>query len=150
IRRSRRRFWTEEETMDRAQAFSTLYHVLLTLSKIAAPFVPFISKAIYRDLKEESLPDSVHLTHFPPYAEHRRNLHLEESMEMVQKAVSLGHALRKEKKLKVRQPLPVATLVSQDKKALSFLKEHKFLIEDELNVKEIHFAEDEREFVTVS
>lgn len=150
IRRSRRRFWTEEQTQDRDEAFATLYHVLLTLSQIAAPFVPFISEAIYRNLKEESLPDSVHLTRYPTYAKERRDLHLEESMEMVQKAVSLGHALRKEKKLKVRQPLPLATLVSHDQKALSFLKEHKFLIEDELNVKEIHFAKDEREFVTVS
>lgn len=150
IRRSRRRFWTEEDTPDREEAFATLYHVLLTLSQIAAPFVPFISEAIYRNLRNETAPESVHLTRFPSYDKASRDLHLEESMDLVQNAVSLGHALRKEKKLKVRQPLPLATLVSHDLKTLSFLKEHKFLIEDELNVKDIHFAKDEREFVTIS
>ncbi|CRX39186.1 isoleucine--tRNA ligase [Estrella lausannensis] len=150
IRRSRRRFWSDEKSAGRDQAFATLYYVLLELSKIAAPFVPFISEAIYGNLKGDHSPESVHLAAFPAYKENMRDLHLEESMEMVKRAVSLGHALRKEKKLKVRQPLPLATLISAEEKALSFLEEHKFLIEDELNVKGIHFARDEREFVTIS
>ena len=114
IRRSRRRFWEEEDSPERAQAFATLYYVLLDLVKIAAPYIPFLSEAIYQNLRTEKMPLSVHLSDFPLYQNEKRKEKLEAEMEAVQVTVSLGHALRKEHKLKVRQPLPAAHLVSSD------------------------------------
>lgn len=147
IRRSRRRFWEDEETPDRSQAFATLYFILVELTKIAASYVPFISEAIYQNLRTPSMPESVHLSHFPDYHEGRRNQKLEAEMNAVQVAVSLGHSLRKENKLKVRQPLSAAYLISSDPQILSFLEDQKHLIAEELNVKSVVFSQNEEDFV---
>ncbi len=149
IRRSRRRFWEENDSPERAQAFATLYYVLLELIKIAAPYVPFISEAIYRNLRTDHMPESIHLCDFPHYQKDRRVEKLEAEMEAVQVTVSLGHSLRKEHKLKVRQPLASAHLVSADPQILSFLKDQQYLIADELNVKNITFSDNEKEFVSL-
>lgn len=147
IRRSRRRFWEDEATPDRDQAFATLYQVLLCLTKIAAPFVPFISDAIYINLRSDSMPESVHLSDYPEYHPEVRDEDLEAAMVAVQQTVSLGHALRKEHKLKVRQPLPAAHIASADSRVLNFLREQQHLIADELNVKNVEFVSDETKFV---
>lgn len=149
IRRSRRRFWEEQDSPERQQAFATLYHVLLELTKIAAPFIPFQSEAIYRNLREESMPESVHLCLYPEYHREMRDERLEGEMEAVQVAVSLGHALRKEHKLKVRQPLSTAFLISPDAQVLEFLRDQQHLIAEELNVKEVAFVADEHQFVSL-
>lgn len=141
IRRSRRRFWEDKDTSDRQQAFGTLYQVLLELTKLAAPFVPFLSDAIYQNLRQAAMPQSVHLTDFPKYLANLRNLPLEKGMDALQIAVSLGHSLRKENKLKVRQPLS-AVVVAHEAETLSFLKEQKHLIAEELNVKDVLFCEE--------
>jgi isoleucyl-tRNA synthetase len=147
IRRSRRRFWEEEASADRDQAFATLYRILLELTKIAAPFVPFISESIYLNLRTDEMPASVHLCTFPEYHSDWRDEHLEESMAAVQKAVSLGHSLRKEHKLKVRQPLQTVYIASSDEHLLTFLREQQHLIADELNVKQVILKTEEEEFV---
>jgi len=147
IRRSRRRFWADEKSPDRDEAFSTLYQVLLALIKITCPFVPFISEAIYRNLRQNGMPESVHFCDYPTYHSESRDETLEEEMSVVQKAVSLGHTLRKEHQLKVRQPLPAVHLASASPKVLAFLEEHQHLIEEELNVKSVRFSENEQEFV---
>lgn len=149
IRRSRRRFWAEEATQDREEAFATLYQVLMNLTKIAAPFVPFISEAIYRNLRSTEMPESVHLCDYPAYHAERRDQSLEDAMEAVQTAVSLGHSLRKEHKLKVRQPLAAAHIASGDAQTLAFLKDQQHLIADELNVKNVTFGDDETELVAL-
>lgn len=149
IRRSRRRFWEDQETPDRDQAFATLYHVLLGLTKVAAPFVPFISEALYQNLRQPHMPESVHLCHTPTYHADWRDELLEREMEAVLMAVSLGHSLRKEHKLKVRQPLPTAHIASSDEQLLQSLRDQQHLIADELNVKEIVFETDEEQFVTL-
>lgn len=149
IRRSRRRFWEEKASKDRSQAFATLYYVLLDLVKIAAPYIPFISETIYQNLKTEKMPKSVHLCDFPLYQKEKRDEKLEAEMDAVQVTVSLGHALRKENKLKVRQPLAAAHLASSDERVLSFLKDQKHLIEEELNVKQVTFSNNEKEFVSL-
>lgn len=149
IRRSRRRFWEEKATQDREEAFSTLYHVLTQLVKVAAPYVPFLSEAIYQNLRDSDMPESVHLCDFPHYDANRRDSALEEAMEAVQTTVSLGHSLRKEYKLKVRQPLPLANIASEDERVLEFLREQQHLIADELNVKEVAFGSDETKFVSL-
>ena len=149
IRRSRRRFWEEKDSPDRDQAFATLYHVLVQLTKVAAPFVPFISEAIYRNLRSEDMPESVHLCDYPVYHPETRDEALEASMDAVQIIVSLGHGLRKEHKLKVRQPLARAHVVSDDERILHFLQDQQHLIADELNVKEVVFSNNEKQFVSL-
>lgn len=147
IRRSRRRFWAEEATVDRDEAFSTLYQVLMGLTQVAAPFIPFITEEIYLALKQPDQKASVHLTEYPHYDEELRDMPLEEAMEAVKKAVSLGHGLRKEHKLKVRQPLSKAFVITKNPHLLSLLQSKKHLIEDELNVKEVVFVAEEEQFV---
>lgn len=150
IRRSRRRFWEDQATPDRDQAFATLYQVLLGLTKVAAPFVPFISEAIYLNLRQPHMPESVHLCHTPAYHPDWRNEFLEREMDDVQKAVSLGHSLRKEHKLKVRQPLPSAYIISSDADLIHSLRDQQHLIADELNVKEVLFETNEEQFVSLT
>lgn len=143
IRRSRRRFWSDEATVDRQEAFSTLYQILVKLSQVAAPFIPFLTDEIYMNLKGSS----VHLSDYPAYDKSQRDQDLEESMQAVLDTVSLGHALRKEHKLKVRQPLKEAFIVSGNSYLLELLKSKQHLIQDELNVKALHFTDDESKLV---
>lgn len=147
IRRSRRRFWEDQKTNDRDQAFATLYHVLLTLAEVAAPAVPFIADAIYQNLRTPQMPESVHLACFPTYNKALRDENLEKEMEAVQTVVSLGHALRKEHKLKVRQPLPTAHIVTEDEDLLKALEDQLYLIAEELNVKDVRLVSNEQQFV---
>jgi isoleucyl-tRNA synthetase len=147
IRRSRERFWSDKKTEERQAAFLTLYHSLFTFTKVAAPFMPFLAETIYQGLKNEGDPESVHLCSFPQVDKKARHITLEESMSLAQIVVSLGHKLRKETKLKVRQPLKKATLVSNDPKILQALEQKKDLIQDELNVKNLEFSTLEKEFV---
>lgn len=147
IRRSRGRFWTDEDTQDRREAFATLYHVLLNLLQIAASYIPFIAEAIYQELRTPSMPLSVHLCDFPAYQASWRDEALEKDMERVQTVVSTAHGLRKEHKLKVRQPLYEAHIISADRDTLQSLERHAQLIADELNVKQVIFENDETAFV---
>ncbi len=149
IRRSRPRFWADEDTPDRRDAFQTLYYVLISLTKIAAPFIPFLAEEIYQNLRSEDAPLSVHLCDYPEYNSEMRDEKLEAEMTFVQRSVSMGHALRKENKLKVRQPLGRAHLISANKDVIALLKLQQQLICDELNVKEIVFHEDESSFVEI-
>jgi isoleucyl-tRNA synthetase len=150
IRRCRPRFWADEDSQDRREAFSTLYRVIKGLVKVAAPFVPFIADTIYQELRKDSEPESVHLCDFPTSEKQWIDDTLELEMASVRSAVSMGHALRKEHSLKVRQPLASAHLVSSDAEVLAALKRQENLIKDELNVKTIEFHTDESAFVQVS
>ena len=147
IRRCRDRFWADEDTLDRKEAFGTLYTVLLTFVKTAAPFVPFLADAIYQELKAERMPESVHLCDYPLVHKAWRDEALEVEMAAAQRAVSLGHSLRKEYKLKVRQPLSKAHLITQNQDLLDALEKQKHLIADELNVKAIELHSEEKQFV---
>ena len=149
IRRNRSRFWAKEATEDRNQAFETLYTVLLAVTKIAAPFIPFISEAIYQQLRGKKDQESVHICDYPKYEEGQRDEVLEQEMAYVQTVVSMGHALRKDNKLKVRQPLAKAHIISNDLEILKLLEAQKHLIMDELNVKEVAFYADETSFVSL-
>lgn len=149
IRRSRTRFWADEDTPDRQEAFATLYHILKELTKIAAPFIPFLSEAIYQELRRDVDSESLHLCDFPKMNQTYRDPDLDEQMQYVQKAVSIGHGLRKQYKLKVRQPLACAYLISRNPKTLNILKKQEKLICEELNVKKLEFLENESSFVTI-
>lgn len=149
IRRSRQRFWSDDDTSERRGAFDTLYRALITLCKIAAPYIPFISEGIYQQLKRDSDPSSVHLCDFPKSDESLRDLALEFEMQGIKQVVTAGHSLRKEHHIKVRQPLSHAHIVCSDHKSLDALQRQKDLIQDELNVKQLTFNFDESKFVTL-
>lgn len=150
IRRSRSRFWADEDTQDRQEAFATLYTTLLTLTKIAAPFIPFLSEAIYQELKKPSDEDSVHLSDFPSYNPSLRDEELEREVAAAQVAVSIGHTLRKAHQRKVRQPLQQAHILTQNEELLAALQKQTSLIADELNVKQVLFDTQEHRYVTWS
>ncbi len=144
IRRSRRRFWKSQNDGDKLCAYRTLRYVLVQLAKVAAPFTPFIAEGIYRNLKGEGDPESVHLCDFPTANAAARDLDLERRMADVQAVVELGRRLRADNDLKVRQPLSVLKVAGGDVKGL------ESLIEDELNVKAVQFVADETELCDVS
>jgi isoleucyl-tRNA synthetase len=150
IRRSRRRFWKSSNDEDKAQAYATLHGVLLRLCKIAAPFVPFISEEIYRNLRTPDLPESVHLCDFPAYDDAARDLELEAQMDEVIGAVSQGRQLRNEHNLKVRQPLRRLHVVSGDRAKLDRVAALRELVEDELNVRSVEFHARETDLVVLS
>ncbi len=145
IRRSRRRFWKSEDDADKRQAYATLNYVLLQLAKVAAPFVPFVSEEIYRNLRTEDMPESVHLCDFPSADADARDLELEQEMEWVMTAVRLGRLLRTDHELKVRQPLKALHVVTANRDLLARMGTHAGIISDELNVKELVLGANESE-----
>jgi isoleucyl-tRNA synthetase len=137
IRRSRRRFWKSQDDDDKGQAYSTLYTVLLKLSTITAPFIPFVSESIYRNLRTEDLPESVHLRDFPLAGLVNRDTRLEEQMAVILTVVALGRQLRVSHDLKVRQPLAAIHVVSRVAFVRETVKLLSELVTDELNVKSL-------------
>jgi isoleucyl-tRNA synthetase len=148
IRRSRRRFWRSEGDADKAEAYQTLYSVLMKLVMCAAPFIPFITEEIYRNLRTDGMPESIHLCDFPKADKARRDLTLEKKMETARRAVGMGRTLRSLYTLKNRQPLAAVHLVSKDKAELAILREMEDLVREELNVKSVTFRENEEELVS--
>jgi isoleucyl-tRNA synthetase len=148
IRRSRRRFWRSENDLDKEQAYQTLYTVLCKLILVAAPFVPFITEEIYRNLRVDGSPESVHLCDYPVYDPNKRDEEMELKMKATRQAVSMGRAVRAQHSLKIRQPLKAIHLVTKDADEKRVLIEMQDIIKDELNVKEAIFRENEEELVT--
>lgn len=132
IRRSRKRFWKTENDTDKLEAYETLYYTLVELSKIIAPFMPFVSDYIYKNL---TLDKSVHLTDFPKYDENLIDLELNNDTEKVQKIITLGLAWRANNKIRVRQPLKSITITFE------LSDYYKDIIKEELNVKEVLVVE---------
>ena len=150
IRRSRRRFWRSVEAgndTDKAEAYGTLRDVLKTLISVAAPFMPFTTEAIWQNLRGEGDSESVHLSDFPAAREERRDRSLEFRMAAVQKAVSMGRALRSQYNIKVRQPLRMAELVTKNTDEKNALLEMAQIIGEELNVKDVFFRDNEEDLV---
>ncbi|MEI7900556.1 MAG: isoleucine--tRNA ligase, partial [bacterium] len=150
IRRSRRRFWKSQNDDDKMHAYRTLRYVLVQLSQVAAPFTPFISEAIYRNLKGASMPESVHLCDFPTADAAARDEALERRMALVQSVVRLGRQLRTENDLKVRQPLSVIHVVSAKPEIRALLEGFEDLVTDELNIKAVAYGSDETALADVS
>jgi len=147
IRRSRRRFWRSENDLDKAQAYQTLYAVFMTLIKVAAPVIPFITDAIYRNLKQKDAPESVHLLDYPEARDAIRDRELETKMKITRQAVSMGRAIRSMHNLKIRQPLKALHLVTRNTEEKKILREMEDIIREELNVKEVIFRENEEDLV---
>ena len=150
IRRSRRRFWKSGDDTDKASAYATLHAVLLRLCRIAAPFVPFISEEIYRNLRTPSMPESVHLCDYPLPNQWPRDAALEAQMAALMRVVFLSRQLRTDHDLKVRQPLATLHVVSRDAAILDSLRPMADIIADELNVKNVIFSTDETTFATLT
>lgn len=147
IRRSRRRFWKSENDNDKAEAYESLYIALKTLTKVAAPFVPFITEEMYQNLKNSEDKESVHLCDYPIPNSQWKDESLEFKMATVQKAVSMGHSLRNQFNLKNRQPLQAVALVTRNPNEKRVLAEMEDSIREELNVKDVIFHEREDELV---
>lgn len=146
VRRCRERFWGKGMEGDKLAAFETLYTVLVTLSKLLAPFTPYLAESMYLNLVKNNVPDapaSVHLCDFPQADMSLVDAALEADMENVIEYVQLGRACRSEANMKVRQP--AAALYIKGEKLSDKTAE---LIADELNVKEIRFVDDARAFTT--
>ncbi|MBI4277427.1 MAG: isoleucine--tRNA ligase [Armatimonadetes bacterium] len=144
VRRGRRRYWKTENDRDKQSAYHTLYEVLVTLSKLMAPFTPFLAEALYQDLVRSvdgQAPESVHLCDWPEADALLVDAGLEDAMEAARRLVTLGRNVRMRRTLKVRQPLAEALLVTRDP-ALPRLKELLGHIADELNVKSVRVVAD--------
>ncbi len=136
IRRNRRRFWKGELDTSKKAVYQTTYDVLLGLSKIIAPIVPYISEEIYTALTEKA---SVHLEDFPKADMSLVDLKIEERMDLVRDLISLGRNAREEAGIKVRQPISEVIL---DGKKQDVIKDFIDLIKEELNVKTVNFEKD--------
>lgn len=150
IRRNRRRFWKSEDWNDKLYAYQTLHEVLLTISKLIAPYAPFISEDIYNNIKSDKDPESVHLCDFPELSEEQqsnRDQALEQRMALVQKVVSISLSLRNESKIRVRQPLKKVMVFLNSGKEIKALNQMSSIICDELNVKELQSVDSINELV---
>ena len=147
VRRSRERFWAEGMEQDKINAYMTLYTVLETMVKLAAPFTPFITEEIYGNLVKKvdaGAPESVHLCDWPAYHAEWVDADLEENMDFVLKVVVEGRAARNASAMKNRQPLAMMYV----KAAQSLPAEYCDIIKDELNVKAVSFTDDVEAFTT--
>ena len=147
VRRSRERFWANGMEQDKINAYMTLYTCLVTLAKVCAPFVPFMTEEIYQNLVtnlDKTAPESIHLCDFPVANEEYIDKKLEENMETVLEIVTLGRACRNVSGMKNRQVLAKAYV--ETKKHLD--EAYYYIIKEELNVKEIEFVDDASEFVS--
>ncbi len=138
VRRSRRRFWKSENDSDKDQAYQTLYIVLRDLSKLIAPFMPFLAEEIYTNVTGE---ESVHLADWPEVDDSLLDLEINQQTEMVRKIVTLGHAVRDKSKIKVRQPLSLARIALPRSVNKKLVQQQAQVIAEELNVKAVEFIE---------
>lgn len=141
IRRSRRRFWATELTDDKKAVYNTTYEILVGLSKMVAPFTPFLSEELYEKLTGE---ESVHLAYYPEVDEKLIQPNVEERMDLVRDLVGLGRASREAERIKVRQPIGKVLV---DGKYEEIMGDLVPLIQEELNVKEVVFARDLKEYM---
>ena len=139
VRLNRKRFWGKEMSTDKLSAYQTLYACLMTISKLLAPFSPFYSDQLYRDLGGKM--DSVHLDNFPVADESIIDSELEARMEMAQKITSMVLALRRKVNIKVRQPLQSIMIPAASAEQKLYIEAVKDLIMNEVNVKNLTFVE---------
>lgn len=138
LRRSRKRLWEEEKTTDKLAAYTTIYEVFLGLSKVIAPFTPFITEEIYQNLRTDSMPESIHLCDYPVVEIEKINEKLESGMDQIRGLVEVGRALRSKIGINVRYPLPEAMLIC-DEHVEQNIKDLLDLLVEEINVKKISF-----------
>ena len=158
IRLSRRRFWAGEKTMspDTADAYQTLYYVLVEFSKLFAPLAPFTAERIYQGLTEglstatNKVPESVHLSDMPMPVEKLIDAGLERRMDLVRNVTELGRSLRAKHQIKTRQVLAGMQVIVRSEADLQHLNLSQDLLKSELNLKEVSFSTDEASHVNLS
>ena len=149
VRRSRERFWAKGMEQDKINAYMTLYTALVTVSKVAAPMIPFMTEQIYQNLVgsiDASAPESIHLCDFPTVKEEFIDAELEANMDHVLKLVVMGRACRNTSNIKNRQPIGQMFV----KAGFELPEFYQELVADELNVKNVKFTEDVRDFTSYS
>lgn len=151
VRRNRDRFWAPDtQSQDKYDAYWTLYESLLQVTKLVAPFVPFLAETLWQRLTEPmsaTALKSVHLCDYPTAMPERIDADLSESMKLLREITSMGRAARAEAKLKVRLPLSKVEVVLADDKEIAWLREHDELVRDELNVKAVDYTTEADEYV---
>ncbi len=154
IRFNRPHFWAEGMPEDKRLAYETLHEVLLTLSKLMAPFAPFLAEATYQNLSqvlpEGQRKESVHLERFPEADRSLIRPELEEAVRAMDALVQLGRNQREKIKVRAKIPLRTMTIIQREKRVLENLKRFEPYFQDELNVREIAYAANEDDFVQVS
>ena len=151
VRRSRRRFWKGEEDKDKISAYKTLYECLLTLSKLCAPYIPFLSEEIYKNLTGSigNGFESVHLEKYPESENENIDNDLSFKMDIARKVVGLGRSVRSKVNIKIRQPLQNAFVYTgNDKEKINAIRHFEDIIAEELNVKKISFVENIEDLVS--
>ena len=149
VRRSRERFWAKGMEQDKINAYMTLYTALVTVSKVAAPMIPFMTEQIYQNLVrsvDKTAPESIHLCDYPIVNENYIDTELEANMENVLKLVVMGRACRNTSNIKNRQPIG-QMFVKAEFTLPEFYQE---IVADELNVKNVKFTDDVRDFTSYS
>ena len=149
VRRSRERFWAKGMEQDKINAYMTLYTALVTVSKVAAPMIPFMTEQIYQNLVrsvDKTAPESIHLCDYPVVNEDYIDTELEANMENVLKLVVMGRACRNTSNIKNRQPIG-QMFVKAEFTLPEFYQE---IVADELNVKNVKFTDDVRDFTSYS
>ena len=151
IRLNRSRFWSEGITADKIAAYSTLYSTLLELSQVMAPFAPFLSEHLYRELAgfagRSPSPESVHLCDYPEAEPSQTKPDLEVAVDRMQQVILLGRQKREEVKIGIRTPLASLTVVNGDAQLLADMQALDSYIQDELNVREIRYSADEDAYI---
>ncbi len=152
VRRNRDRFWSgDQQADDKVDAYWTLYECLLTLSKLIAPFVPFLAESIWRNLAGvfgERAVESVHLCDYPRPDTTLIDVRLSERMQLLREIASLGRSARMNAKLKVRQPLALVEVILANDTHQAWLREHDELLREELNVKEIAYTTQGEKYIS--
>ena len=149
VRRSRERFWAKGMEQDKINAYMTLYTALVTVSKAAAPMIPFMTEEIYQNLVrsiDKDAPESIHLCMFPEVNESQIDAELEQNMDNVLKLVVMGRACRNASNIKNRQPIGQMFV----KAGFELPEFYQEIVADELNVKSVKFTEDVRDFTSYS
>jgi isoleucyl-tRNA synthetase len=150
VRRSRRRFWKAENDADKLAAYATLYDCLTTLTRLLAPFMPFIAESLHQNLvrtQDASAPLSVHLAEYPVADRSLIDAELLDAMRVAQQVVTLGHAARKRANLEVRQPLARLFVRLPSEAEARAVVEVEDIILEELNVRALEFAKEEDAFL---
>jgi isoleucyl-tRNA synthetase len=153
VRRCRDRFWGEDtaaESQDKADAYWTLYEMLVELSKLVAPFVPFLAETMWQALTEcvrGRVRESIHLCDYPQMIPDRADPVLAERMQVLREIASLGRSARMEAKLKVRQPLASVEVSLASDKHIQWLNDHDEIVRKELNVKQITYNAGDSHFI---
>lgn len=152
IRLNRRRFWDEGMTADKSAAYSTLYTTLESLSRMMAPFSPFLAEYIYQELKQfgGKTEESVHLCSFPEANVAMINTKLELAVDKMSQVVLLGRQKRVTEGVKVKTPLKTLNVIHQDQALLTEMKKLEDYIKIELNVKNVEYMTNESDFVVLS